>query len=87
MNPVREDRPSAPVRTSEGGEEEGEATPRDAIRGLSRPPVAGDGSSGISWGWKRGRSGGAAPARGGPGNPFEPTICTDYIAMSSRSHP
>ena len=64
MNPVREDRPSAPVRTSEGGEEEGEATPRDAIRGLSRPPVAGDGSSRISWGWKRGRSGGAAPARG-----------------------
>jgi len=41
MNPVREDRPSAPVRTSEGGEEEGEATPRDAIWGLSRPPVAG----------------------------------------------
>ena len=40
MNPVREDRPSAPVRTSESGEKV-EVTPRDAIRGLSRPPVAG----------------------------------------------
>jgi hypothetical protein len=44
-------------------------TPRDAIRGLSCPPVAGgevagDGRSGISWGLKRGRSGSAAPARG-----------------------
>ena len=72
MNPVREDRPSAPVRTSEGGEEEGEATPRDAIRGLSRPPVAGDGSSGISWGWKRGRSGAAALARGRGGEGGDP---------------